>query len=602
MPKKSFKNPRFKGIARQNVERNASQGNANNGEVLPNPAPVADPPAQLSTSQKKIRDEKVNEEDDGGSRLVDFGNLVDFLQASPCAECFSQEGFNITEWKSGLASILTVECKLCGFERTLKTSKEHVHEGTRYFENNTRLQAGTLAIGKNYHSISKFLAYLNLRGALAYRFWLKHLTVLNGVYKEAAEASMQQAAQEEREQVREPRPPASSTQQPPEVQDIICSFDGTWQRRGFSSHNGVCTALTGSGKKVIDVEVKSNFCQSCTKQKKALTTDQYERWQRNHIAQGMCDQNHTGSAGSMEPQGMLNIFRRSVEKRKLRYVHYLGDGDSKTFKFISEADPPIYPGTVIDKLECTGHVQKRAKNKLTARIQACSNMQFIDDLGKSVKGIGGKKGITEWHARRIQGHYGAAIRKNAGNLEQMTQAVWSIYWHRRGDHSKCSTDCPAVSSNDLVKANVHGLPNFVMDQLKPVFDQLADRSLLQRCVHGGTQNSNEAFHHLIWERCPKTVFANLPRLSIAVNDAIVTFNDGEAAALDVLKRIGIQKVGTAAEKWARSRNMERVKQSVKQSTTATKAARKRKSSTQLQESDKRRKVEGVVYSSGAGFN
>ena len=61
----------------------------------------------------------------------------------------------------------------------------------------------------------------------------------------------------------------------------------------------------------------------------------------------------------MEPADIENIFRRSEEQYGLKYVKYLGDGDSKSFKVVAEADPPIYEGVTIEKLECCGHVQKR---------------------------------------------------------------------------------------------------------------------------------------------------------------------------------------------------------------------------------------------------
>lgn len=568
------------------------------------PTPQPDPPVPVTASQSKIRQAHLDEPLDGGNRLVDVGNLLNFVQASPCSQCLMQEGYEVKERKIGMSSVFTFQCKICRFQRVLNSSKEHVYEGTAYAENNTRVVAGTLAMGKNYNTISKFLAYLNLPPLMAYRFWQKYVNVLHEVYQQAAEDSMAQAAEEEREHAKVPRAEANDEQlqvAQDEVHDIMCSCDGTWQRRGFSSHNGVCTVLTGNGKKVLDVEVMSTYCNHCAKQKKILNAAQFAMWHQNHVDQEMCDSNHTGSAGAMEPQGMLRIFRRSVSKRRLRYVEYLGDGDSKTFKLLSEADPSVYPGTAIAKLECTGHVQKRARTKLTSIISQCSTREFINDLGKKVKGIGGRNGITEWHVRRIQGHYGAAIRNNVGNLEHMTAAVWSIYYHRRGDHSKCGNDCPAVNANDLAKANVHRLPNFVMDQLQPAFQQLADESLLKRCVHGGTQNSNEAFHHLIWERCPKTIFATLRRLQIAVHGAIISFNDGEIAALNVLKRLGFVNMGSAGYTWAKRCNRQRLKQSLQRSAAITKAARKRKALTKLSEYAKKRKEEGAVYLSGAGF-
>ena len=58
----------------------------------------------------------------------------------------------------------------------------------------------------------------------------------------------------------------------------------------------------------------------------------------------------------MEPAGIENIFRRSEEQYGLNYIKYLGDGDSKGFKVVAEADPTIYEGVTIEKLECCGYV------------------------------------------------------------------------------------------------------------------------------------------------------------------------------------------------------------------------------------------------------
>jgi hypothetical protein len=592
----------FRGTRCQNPKGGVAENALPNATVPQVPPTIPDPAVPLTASQSKIRPQERPGARDGGNRLIDVDNMVDFVQGTPCSMCLKEEGFEVREKKMGLSSTFTFRCKACTHERVLKTSKDHLHNGESYAEINTRVVAGALAIGKNYTTISKFLAYLNLPPLMAYRFWQKQLTVLDEVYQEAAEESMQKAADEERPRLPVARDDSDEEVPHPanEVHDITCSCDGTWQKRGFSSHNGVCTVLTATGK-VLDVEVMSTYCNYCAKQKKTLNEAHFTLWKRNHVEQEMCDCNHEGSAGAMESAGMLRIFRRSVPKRRLRYVKYLGDGDSKTFKSLCEAQPPLYPGTTIAKLECTGHVQKRARTKLNSVISQCSSRDFINDVGKKVKGIGGRNGITEWHVRRIQGHYGAAIRNNAGNLQNMTAAVWSIYYHRRGDHSRCGNDCPAVSNNDLVKANIHRLPNFVMDQLLPAFEHLADESLLSRCVHGGTQNSNEAFHHLIWERCPKTNFATLRRLRLAVNGAIVTFNDGELCAVNVLRRLGITNVGFAANMWAWRCDRVRLKQSIQQSAVVRKENRKRKVFARIAESGKMRKEEGQVYASGAGF-
>ena len=56
---------------------------------------------------------------------------------------------------------------------------------------------------------------------------------------------------------------------------------------------------------------------------------------------------------------MKQIFRRSVEEKKLWYATYLGDRDSKTYQDVVILDP--YPGIIIEYIR---HVQKRIGSRL----------------------------------------------------------------------------------------------------------------------------------------------------------------------------------------------------------------------------------------------
>ena len=47
-----------------------------------------------------------------------------------------------------------------------------------------------------------------------------------------------------------------------------------------------------------------------------------------------CSINYVGSAGSMEASGLKECFMTSVERPKLRYTNYIGDGDSKPYNDI----------------------------------------------------------------------------------------------------------------------------------------------------------------------------------------------------------------------------------------------------------------------------
>ena len=56
-------------------------------------------------------------------------------------------------------------------------------------------------------------------------------------------------------------------------------------------------------------------------------------------------------------------------------------------------------------------------------------------------------------------------------------------------------------------------------------------------MHGQTQNANESFNSLIWERAPKT--SSLNKLKLWVYDAVSYFNYNEQSVSDTLKLLNI---------------------------------------------------------------
>ncbi|GFT49063.1 uncharacterized protein TNCV_4178611 [Trichonephila clavipes] len=93
------------------------------------------------------------------------------------------------------------------------------------------------------------------------------------------------------------------------------AVDGSWQKRGFSSKNGLVTVTSVDTGKVIDVEVFQNIVFVRTK------------------------------------PSIFKIVKRNFEG-------YSGDGDSKAFTSIVENK--VYGDHCsVEKLECIGHVMKR---------------------------------------------------------------------------------------------------------------------------------------------------------------------------------------------------------------------------------------------------
>ena len=112
-----------------------------------------------------------------------------------------------------------------------------------------------------------------------------------------------------------------------ETADIGVSVDGTWQRKGFTSTLGVVTAISVDTGKVLDSVVLSKSCKGCISMEQVRKSDpeRFERWKTNH----KCNLNYHGSSPNMEKVGAVKIFQRSVEKHRLYYTAYYGDGDSK---------------------------------------------------------------------------------------------------------------------------------------------------------------------------------------------------------------------------------------------------------------------------------
>ena len=65
----------------------------------------------------------------------------------------------------------------------------------------------------------------------------------------------------------------------------------------------------------------------------------------------------------MESAGLQSFFQLSVDKYNIRYAHYIGDGDTESFKKVLESKPRG-DDLIPRKLECASHVQKRLGTRL----------------------------------------------------------------------------------------------------------------------------------------------------------------------------------------------------------------------------------------------
>ena len=329
-----------------------------------------------------------------------------------CPECQASniDFVNDTSLRMGFANKLVLTCMSCkwstNFFTSNQTSNAEMKQGRNMFEINVRNVVAFREIEKGHEPISNFARCTDMQGisASAYRNINESLFV---AYENAANVSMQKACSEIAN---------DPTNVKTEENITLCRLhlDGAWQKMGHSSHNGYVAGVNSG--KVVDVHVMSKYCRQCQIWEPKKYTDEYQLWHATHIF----NLNHTKSSGAMESAGAVEIFQRSVDKNKLVYNEYLGDGDTSSFKDVVTSKP--YEKYDIDpiKLECIGHVQKRLGTRLR---------NLVKQHKGTSKPLHGKGKLTDKIINSLQNIYGLAIRQNCDNLYQMKKAVGAILWH-----------------------------------------------------------------------------------------------------------------------------------------------------------------------------
>lgn len=322
------------------------------------------------------------------------------LMVGRCPDCVGPIDItHLISEKMGFAQFFRISCTVCTWCIKLSSSKEcskpQPTSGRKGYEINKRTVLAFRENGQGYSGITTFCSCMSMPPPMAKCTFEDINCQIHNAYVETAQVSMKRAAA----QVHSAGPLDSSN-----VVDAQVSGDGAWQKRGYSSLNGVVTLISAG--KCVDTEVLSKKCKECEVWEHQKGTSNYDDWLQTHN----CAINHTGSAGSMEVVGMKRMFERSVRLYHLRYTKFIGDGDTKSFNAVCKMNP--YPDHVITKLECIGHVQKHVGARLRKLKSDFKGKKLSDG-----KGIGGGKGrLTEKVMNTLQNHYGMAIRQNLNNI------------------------------------------------------------------------------------------------------------------------------------------------------------------------------------------
>lgn len=458
------------------------------------------------------------------------------LQTMRCHICRGKVKLTRGDREYGLAVKLHAVCDNCGDIGDAWSSRRVKHSvRSRPFAINMLAGRAMLSTGNGQTAMNDIFSAMGLSSrAMHKKTFQRHLkNKLEPAATRAAEDAMQQCARE-----------VSSLYEDlcfGHRGNIAVCFDGSWMTRGHSSHIGVGAVIELFTGYVLDYVVLSNFCLGCDVGLKP-GSEGYEQWKDAH----RCQKNTSCKSGQMEVEEGLILFERSLERRNLRYTTVLCDGDSRTYNAIRDAK--VYGFIDVEKEDCTYHVQKRMGTALRNLVQKQKTE------GRS---LGGKGRLTADLITRLSTYYGRALKSHQGNVDEMQRAVMATYHHitstdESSNHSLCPTGEQSWCRHNAAKAkgmhepkHKYNLPKEVAEALLPVYERLSDRSLLQRCLRGKTQNSNESLHSVIWSLISKEQHSSLFAVQAAVAEAVLRFNAGNKhSAASILQELGMNATNT----------------------------------------------------------
>ena len=121
-----------------------------------------------------------------------------------------------------------------------------------------------------------------------------------------------------------------------------------------------------------------------------------------------------------------------------------------------------------------------------------------------------------------------------GNLATMESIVWLrcvifvtyLYNCPKSADTWCQYQ-KDKQDNTIYFKSKGDLPIVVKKAILPIYQSLCKSEMLEKCLHGKTQNAGESFNGTIWNPFAKATHIGLHVLSVGVYDSLAHFNNGE---------------------------------------------------------------------------
>ena len=316
------------------------------------------------------------------ARIIDIQKLKEYTDkltthAATCGETLPITG----ETRNGLASIIDAQCSGCGDTISLETSKKvNGPKGYPRWESKMAAVWGQMATGGGHTRLQETMSVLGVPVMSKTSFIVTERAIGEWWHKRL-ETSMLEAGKEEKRLAIER---GDLHQGIPAITVIV---DGGWSkhshRHSYNAKSGVGIIIGKETGKILHIGTRNKYCTACTQ---GIPKE-------NHV----CYKNWDQSSSEMETDIILEGFRNAEKTHGVRYMKFVGDGDSSVYPTLLQG-VPLW-GRDIKNIECANHACKCYRASL-------------EKLAADNPSYKGKGGLTEKMRRRLTGAARCACYQN----------------------------------------------------------------------------------------------------------------------------------------------------------------------------------------------
>ena len=221
------------------------------------------------------------------------------------------------------------------------------------------------------------------------------------------------------------------------VPAITVIVDGGWSKRShrhsYNAKSGVGIIIGQATGKLLYIGVRNKYCTACARGSSPKQHTCYKNWNE--------------SSSQMEPDIILEGFKQAERVHSVRYMRFVGDGDSSVYLTLVQNVPGW--GRYIKKQECANHCCKCYRSGLEKLVQENPSYK-------------GKKGrLTKKMRCRLTSAARCAIKMRSKEPD-ITKAVKLLErdlqngpYHCFGHHDRCSPDFCLAAKERVESSSSH---------------------------------------------------------------------------------------------------------------------------------------------------